>query len=104
MSGNYATITLQSSPLILLLARLYSRYPELDPEMVDRAVMDSKCNRDEAERILDDAILAVSPQGGRRRTESLNDWYASDAVVSSSKPNAVIKVYRLDGDHESAKR
>ncbi len=90
-------IFLKPSPLVSLLSYLYSKYPALDCDAIDAIVMESKCNSSSAEELIALRLVKASSID-KVDSGSLNDWYAEDEpTVDNTRPNAEIKVYRLEG-------
>lgn len=91
-------IILKQSPLISILSHFYAKYPHLDLDSIDAIVIESKCNSISAEELIVERLVQASGLD-RRDSGSLNDWYAEGTTdVVSGRPNAEIKVYRLEGD------
>ena len=87
----------RSSPLLVLLNDMYRSYPEVDQDVVNRIVMETKCSRQVADELLE-AESTKMYEENRVRSGSLSEWYMSGNHVSTSRPRAEIKVYRLDAE------
>ena len=92
-------ISLKRSPLVLLLKDLFQRYPGLDHDVVERIVIETKCDPDLATERLSQATESSGVHYSHTAYSSrVTDSMFLDAV-GQSRPRTEMKVYRLD--HES---
>ena len=97
-AGN--TIRLKPSPLVELVAELLTRYPNADSDLVDSAVVGSKCDPEIADKLLNEPLPASDPSGRHVRSNSFSEWIRR-YTICYSQPEAKIRVYRLDGEASS---
>lgn len=88
-------ISLKLSPLTIMLERLWCRFPEIQFSQVERAVLESKCDLQRSEENL--LALLQSTPGGVPVSAS-PESKAETRLIQSLRPQAEMKVYRLDTD------
>ena len=86
---------MKSSPLGLLISDLNAKFPEMELDELDRAVIESKCSQSAAEGIMEARISSIKDHP-RHRSDSVADWKSRACIVESSRPECEIKVFRLD--------
>lgn len=88
------TIKLRTSPLLELMKELIIQYPDVDLDLIDKVVIESKCIPEVALRLISDHIDRRRLQLHNGRSQSFDAW-VDRFGIHSSMPNAEIKVFRL---------
>jgi hypothetical protein len=90
-------ISLKRSPMIILLTDLFERYPGVDHEVVERIVIETKCDPDLATERLTQVTESSGIRYGQRtyNSSTVTESRFLDAV-GQSRPRTEMKVYRLD--------
>jgi hypothetical protein len=78
-----------------MLERMWNRFPEIQFSQVERAVLESKCDLQRSEENL--LALLQSTPGGVAVSAS-SDGKAEKSASQRLRPQAEMKVYRLDTD------
>lgn len=88
-------ISLKQSPLTIMLQRMWSRFPEFQFSLVERTVLESKCDLQRSEENLL-ALLQSTPGGVPVYASS--DRKEENTSIQRLRPQAEMRVYRLDTD------